>query len=144
LELEKLYTNENGQSTLHVSDVTKTEISQVQVQHVKVENVEVKLEHVGQPLGQSVNMDRGSDEFQYMSQECCRHADLPVKPCKKTEKLSSLSSRGRGSEEYIYTSSNTIKSFIGNSEVLKRPVCVCVFVVGSAPPVEATGGTLVA
>ncbi len=58
-----MYTNENGQSTLRVSDVTKTEISQVQVQRVKVENVEVRLEHVGKPLGQNVNMDRGSDEL---------------------------------------------------------------------------------
>ena len=46
-----MYTNENGLPTLRVSDVTKTEISQVQVQQVKAENVEVKLEHVGlQPL----------------------------------------------------------------------------------------------
>ena len=52
----------NGHPTLHVTDVAKS--SKVQV---KVENVGVKLEHV----------DRGSDEFQFMSQEYCGLADFP-------------------------------------------------------------------
>ncbi len=55
---------------------------------VKVDKVEVKVEYAGQPLGQSVNEDRGSDEFQHMSR--CGPADFPAKPCKKTEKLSSF------------------------------------------------------
>ena len=74
----------NGQPTLRLTDVPKSDVCKVKV---KAENDKVKLEHA----------DHGSDEFQYMSQECCGPADLPAKPCKKIEKLASLSSSTRKS-----------------------------------------------
>jgi hypothetical protein len=60
---------------------------------VKVEKVEVKLEDAGVKMEHGYADDGdGCDSFQYMSEECCASADLPVKPSKKTKKVSSCSS----------------------------------------------------
>ena len=63
---------------------------------VKVEKVEVKLERAGVKMEHAHADDGdGCDAFQYMSQEFCGPADLPVKPSKKPQKVASWSSSTR-------------------------------------------------
>ena len=82
------YSAWNGQPTLRVTDVPKSDVCKVKV---KAENVQVKLEHAAVKLEHA---DDGSDGFQYMSQECCDPADLPAKPfgltCTQHETLSPI------------------------------------------------------
>ncbi len=103
---------------------------------VKVEKVEVKLEDAGVKMeyGHADDGD-GCDAVQYMSQECCASADLPAKPSKKTEKVSSCSSSTRKS-----LSGTTFKA-----KAMKTAVSVnqCGFGSGTAAKSLAFSGQIV-